>query len=157
MTADKPPVLTLDVPVAITPMFLVCLKCFKFSNFLVVPHITDAIQNWIREVAKKPVDGSGTEPDICVIELGGVIGDIEGMPYIEAMRQLQFKVGAKDFCNCHVSLIPETAGGEMKSKPTQMSVRELRGCGFTPDVVRFTHPDLSFFLHFTFKNLLIFQ
>jgi len=101
----------------------------------VIPHITDAIQNWIKEVAKKPVDGSGTEPDVCVIELGGVIGDIEGMPYIEAMRQLQFKVGRKNFCCCHVSLIPETAGGEMKSKPTQMSVRELRGCGFTPDII----------------------
>jgi len=101
----------------------------------VIPHITEAIQEWIEDVAKKPVDGSGTEPDICIIELGGVVGDIEGMPYIEAMRQFQYKVGGDNFCCCHVSLIPETAGGEMKSKPTQMSVRELRGRGLTPDVI----------------------
>lgn len=101
----------------------------------VIPHITTAIQDWIEEVSTKPVDGSGNTPDVCVIELGGVIGDIEGMPYIEAMRQFQFKVGPSNFCCCHVSLIPETAGGEMKSKPTQMSVRELRGLGLTPDVI----------------------
>lgn len=101
----------------------------------VIPHITDAIQDWIEDVSKKPVDASGCQPDICVIELGGVIGDIEGMQYIDAMRQFQFKVGSNNFCCCHVSLIPETAGGELKSKPTQMSVRQLRGCGLTPDII----------------------
>lgn len=101
----------------------------------VVPHITNAIQEWIEKVALEPVDEEGVTPDICVIELGGVIGDIEGMPYVEAMRQFQFKVGPENFCCCHVSLIPETTGGEQKSKPTQMSIRELRGLGLTPDLI----------------------
>lgn len=101
----------------------------------VVPHITNAIQDWIERVAQVPVDKTGSKPDICVIELGGVIGDIEGMPYVEAMRQFQYKLGPENFCCCHVSLIPETTGGEHKSKPTQMSVRELRGLGLCPDVI----------------------
>jgi len=101
----------------------------------VIPHITNAIQEWIERVAIEPVDKEGKVPDVCVIELGGVIGDIEGMPYVEAMRQFQFKVGAENFCCCHVSLIPETTGGEQKSKPTQMSVRELRGLGLSPDLI----------------------
>jgi len=101
----------------------------------VVPHITNAIQEWIERVSKIPVDKTGNEPDVCVIELGGTIGDIEGMPYVEAMRQFQFKVGQENFCLCHVSLIPETTGGELKSKPTQMSIRELRGLGLTPDLI----------------------
>jgi len=101
----------------------------------VVPHITNCIQEWIEKVALQPVDKEGKTPDICVIELGGVIGDIEGMPYVEAMRQFQFKLGAQNFCCCHVSLIPETSGGEQKSKPTQMSIRELRGLGLSPDLI----------------------
>lgn len=101
----------------------------------VVPHITTAIQEWIEKVALEPVDKDGKTPDVCVIELGGVIGDIEGMPYVEAMRQFQFKVGPQNFCCCHVSLIPETTGGEQKSKPTQMSIRELRGLGLSPDLI----------------------
>lgn len=101
----------------------------------VVPHITNAIQDWVEKVATKSVDRTGKEPDICVIELGGVIGDIEGMPYVEAMRQFQFRVGLENLCCCHVSLIPETTGGEFKSKPTQMSVREMRGFGLSPDLI----------------------
>lgn len=101
----------------------------------VIPHITNAIQDWIEKVSLKPVDKTGSAPNICVIELGGVIGDIEGMPYVEAMRQFQFRVGLENFCCCHVSLIPETTGGELKSKPTQMSIRELRGFGLTPDLI----------------------
>lgn len=101
----------------------------------VVPHITDAIQNWVTKVASQPVDKSGSEPDVCIIELGGVTGDIEGMPYVEAFRQFQFKIGHDSICIVHVSLIPETGSGEMKSKPTQMSVRELRGLGLSPDLI----------------------
>ena len=59
----------------------------------VVPHITNAIQDWIERVAKVPVDGRDGSPDVCVIELGGTVGDIESMPFIEALRQFQFKVG----------------------------------------------------------------
>ena len=58
----------------------------------VVPHITDAIQHWVQTVAEKPVDGSDIPPEVCIIELGGTIGDIEGMPFVEAFRQFQFKV-----------------------------------------------------------------
>lgn len=101
----------------------------------VVPHVTNAVQEWIEKVSQVPVQQDGQVPDICVIELGGVIGDIEGMPYVEALRQFQFKLGAGNFCCCHVSLIPETTGGEQKSKPTQMGIREMRGLGLSPDLI----------------------
>lgn len=58
----------------------------------VVPHITDAIQEWVETVAQCPVDGEMAEPEVCIIELGGTIGDIEGMPFVEAFRQFQFRV-----------------------------------------------------------------
>ncbi|XP_064628974.1 CTP synthase 1-like [Lineus longissimus] len=102
----------------------------------VVPHITDAIQEWVENVAKIPVDGDLKEPDVCVIELGGTIGDIEGMPFVEAFRQFQFRVKRENFCSLHVSLIPEPkTTGEQKTKPTQNSVRELRGLGIAPDLI----------------------
>ena len=59
----------------------------------VVPHITDAIQDWIERVAAIPVDGKEGPPDVCVIELGGTIGDIESMPFIEALGQFSYRVG----------------------------------------------------------------
>lgn len=103
----------------------------------VVPHITDAIQEWIERVAKIPVDANDQlEPQACLIELGGTIGDIEGMPFIEALRQFQRRVGKDNFCVVHVSLVPEPkATGEQKTKPTQTSVRELRSLGLTPDLI----------------------
>uniref|UniRef100_A0A7N8Y011 CTP synthase n=1 Tax=Mastacembelus armatus TaxID=205130 RepID=A0A7N8Y011_9TELE len=73
----------------------------------VVPHITDAIQEWVMKQACVSVDDDGVEPQICVIELGGTVGDIESMPFIEAFRQFQFKVKRENFCNIHVSLIPQ--------------------------------------------------
>uniref|UniRef100_A0A803LF84 CTP synthase n=1 Tax=Chenopodium quinoa TaxID=63459 RepID=A0A803LF84_CHEQI len=72
----------------------------------VVPHITDAIKEWIQRVANIPVDGNNEPADVCVIELGGTVGDIESMPFIEALRQLSFTVGKENFCLIHVSLIP---------------------------------------------------
>uniref|UniRef100_A0A671W1T2 CTP synthase n=1 Tax=Sparus aurata TaxID=8175 RepID=A0A671W1T2_SPAAU len=102
----------------------------------VVPHITDAIQEWVVKQAKVPVDDDDVEPQVCVIELGGTVGDIESMPFIEAFRQFQFKVKRENFCNIHVSLIPQpSATGEQKTKPTQNSVRELRGLGLSPDLI----------------------
>ncbi|XP_069061136.1 CTP synthase 2 isoform X2 [Pleurodeles waltl] len=102
----------------------------------VVPHITDAIQEWVIKQAKVPVDNDTREPQICVIELGGTIGDIEGMAFVEAFRQFQFRVKRDNFCNIHVSLVPQpTATGEQKSKPTQNSVRALRGLGLSPDLI----------------------
>ncbi|KAH6566610.1 hypothetical protein BASA50_000890 [Batrachochytrium salamandrivorans] len=102
----------------------------------VVPHVTDAIQDWIERVAKIPVDGSGLEPDVCIIELGGTVGDIESAPFIEAMRQFQFRVGHENFALIHVSLVPIVGSvGEQKTKPTQSSVRDLRGLGLSPDLI----------------------
>lgn len=102
----------------------------------VVPHITDAIQNWVERVAAMPVDDSGEQPDVCIIELGGTVGDIESAPFVEAMRQFQFRVGHDNFCLIHVSLVPVVGSvGEQKTKPTQMSIRDLRGAGLTPDLI----------------------
>ncbi|CDS12724.1 Putative CTP synthase [Lichtheimia ramosa] len=102
----------------------------------VVPHITDAIQDWVERVAAMPIDDSGEAPDVCIIELGGTVGDIESAPFVEAMRQFQFRVGHDNFCLIHVSLVPVVGSvGEQKTKPTQMSVRDLRGAGLTPDLV----------------------
>ncbi|RZC67597.1 hypothetical protein C5167_011284 [Papaver somniferum] len=72
----------------------------------VVPHVTDAIQDWIERVAMIPVDGQEGPADVCVIELGGTIGDIESMPFIEALGQFSYRVGSGNFCLVHVSLVP---------------------------------------------------
>ncbi|KAF7993312.1 hypothetical protein HCN44_006372 [Aphidius gifuensis] len=102
----------------------------------VVPHITDQIQEWIEKVAKRPVTEGGKIPQVCVIELGGTIGDIEGMPFVEAFRQFQFRVKKENFCCAHVSLVPQPRStGEHKTKPTQESVRTLRGLGLSPDII----------------------
>ncbi|XP_057971680.1 uncharacterized protein LOC131160251 [Malania oleifera] len=102
----------------------------------VVPHITDAIQEWIERVAMIPVDGSGHPADVCVIELGGTIGDIESMPFIEALGQFSYRVGAGNFCLIHVSLVPViNVVGEQKTKPTQHSVRGLRALGLMPNIL----------------------
>ncbi|XP_014222385.2 CTP synthase-like [Trichogramma pretiosum] len=102
----------------------------------VVPHITDAIQEWVEKIANRPVTDDGKIPEVCIIELGGTIGDIEGMPFVEAFRQFQFKVKKDNFCVAHVSLVPSPKStGEAKTKPTQSSVRELRGLGLSPDLI----------------------
>eukprot|EP00887_Chlorella_sp_A99_P007532 scaffold2.g7532.t1 len=102
----------------------------------VVPHITDAIQDWIERVAHVPVDGRDGVPDVCVIELGGTVGDIESMPFIEALRQFQFRVGEGNFCIVHVSLVPVIGVvGEQKTKPTQHSVATLRSLGLNPHLL----------------------
>lgn len=102
----------------------------------VVPHITDAIQEWIERAAQIPVDGKPGPADVCVIELGGTIGDIESMPFIEALGQFSYRVGAGNFCLIHVSLVPVlNVVGEQKTKPTQHSVRGLRSLGLTPHLL----------------------
>ncbi|KJA26767.1 hypothetical protein HYPSUDRAFT_35913 [Hypholoma sublateritium FD-334 SS-4] len=100
----------------------------------IVPHITTAIQDWIERVSKIPVDESGEEPDVCIIELGGTVGDIESAPFVEAMRQFQFRVGASNFALVHVSLVPDMHG-EQKTKPTQTTIHCLRGLGLMPDLI----------------------
>ncbi|CAL4955387.1 unnamed protein product [Urochloa decumbens] len=145
----------------------------------VVPHITDEIQDWIERVAMNPVDGKEGPPDVCVIELGGTIGDkiflphndsgildagdIESMPFIEALGQFSYRVGPGNFCLVHVSLVPVlNVVGEQKTKPTQHSVRGLRGLGLAPDVLacRSTEPleehvkvKLSQFCHVPISNI----
>ena len=100
----------------------------------VIPHITDAVQDWIEEVSKKSDDDK--LPDACVIELGGTVGDIESAPFIEALRQFQFRVGRENICFVHVSLVPVMGPvGEQKTKPTQHSVKELRSLGIIPDIL----------------------
>ncbi|KAG4161906.1 hypothetical protein ERO13_D01G085200v2 [Gossypium hirsutum] len=102
----------------------------------VVPHITDEIQEWIERAAMIPVDGKEGPADVCVIELGGTIGDIESMPFIEALGQFSYRVGTGNFCLVHVSLVPVlSVVGEQKTKPTQHSVRGLRGLGLTPNIL----------------------
>ncbi|KAI7742096.1 LOW QUALITY PROTEIN: hypothetical protein M8C21_012352 [Ambrosia artemisiifolia] len=96
------------------------------STVQVVPHITDAIQDWIERVAAIPVDGKEGPPDVCVIELGGTI----------ALGQFSYRVGAGNFCLIHVSLVPVlNVVGEPKTKPTQHSVRGLRSMGLIPNIL----------------------
>ncbi len=102
----------------------------------VIPHITDAVMEWIEDIASKPADGSDQTPDACIIELGGTVGDIESSPYIEALRQFQFRVGRDNVTFVHVSLVPVMGPvGEQKTKPTQHTVKELRGLGISPDIL----------------------
>lgn len=100
----------------------------------IVPHLTNAIQDWIEKVAHYPVDDAQTTPEVCIVELGGTVGDIESAPFVEALRQFQFRVGKENFALIHVSLVP-TIGGEQKTKPTQAAIRDLRGLGLVPDIV----------------------
>ncbi|BCR93046.1 putative CTP synthase [Aspergillus luchuensis] len=104
----------------------------------VVPHVTDAIQEWIQRVAKIPVDESKAEPDVCIIELGGTVGDIESAPFIHALSQLQRKAGKGNFVQIHVSyvpVIPPGPGGEQKTKPTQRAISDVRSAGLNPDLI----------------------
>lgn len=100
----------------------------------IVPHLTNAIQDWIERVSRIPVDDTGLEPDVCIIELGGTVGDIESAPFVEALRQFQFKVGKENFSLIHVSLVP-VIHGEQKTKPTQAAIKDLRSLGLVPDMI----------------------
>lgn len=130
----------------------------------IVPHVTSAIQDWIERVSKIPVDDSGEEPDVCIIELGGTVGDIESAPFVEAMRQFQFRVGYENFALIHVSLVPDMHG-EQKTKPTQTTVHALRGLGLLPDLIacrlltahpleRATKDKISMFCHVSTNQVL---
>ncbi|MBX6378449.1 MAG: CTP synthase, partial [Clostridia bacterium] len=100
------------------------------STVQVIPHITNEIKARIRAVA----EASGA--DVVIVEIGGTVGDIESLPFLEAIRQLKADVGRDDVLYCHVTLVPFIeAAGELKSKPTQHSVKELRSIGIQPDVI----------------------
>lgn len=101
----------------------------------VVPHVTDMIQEWIQKVANRP-GSDGQSPEVCVIELGGTVGDIESMPYVEALRQLRYHVGDTNFCSVFVSLVPCLGPvGEQKTKPTQHGVKNLSSMGLAPQLI----------------------
>ncbi|KAL9111263.1 MAG: hypothetical protein Q9227_004341 [Pyrenula ochraceoflavens] len=101
----------------------------------VVPHLTDAIQDWVERVARIPVDDTNEEPDVCIIELGGSVGDIESGPFTEAMRQLRsLRVGDENFIQIFVSYVP-SVNGEQKTKPTQQAIRESRSGGLEPKLI----------------------
>lgn len=103
---------------------------FLGGTIQVVPHITDAIKKRMREAAAK----SGA--DIMLLEIGGTVGDIEGEPYLEAVRQLRSELGPEKIFHVHLTLLPYLeASKELKTKPTQHSVRELRRNGLQPDMI----------------------
>ncbi|WP_248517557.1 CTP synthase [Salinarchaeum laminariae] len=93
----------------------------------IIPHVTDDIKRRIREAAE------GT--DVCIVEVGGTVGDIEGMQYLEALRQFAHEEDEEDILFTHVTLVPYSKNGEQKTKPTQHSVKELRSIGLQPDVL----------------------
>jgi len=93
----------------------------------VIPHITNDIKRRVREVA----EGN----DVCIVEVGGTVGDIEGMPYLEALRQFAHEQDEEDILFVHVTLVPYSKNGEQKTKPTQHSVKELRSIGLQPDIL----------------------
>lgn len=94
----------------------------------IVPHIVDEIKSRIK------LAGEGSE--FLIVELGGTVGDIEGMPYLEAMRQMKHELGSRQVISIHVTLIPLVrAAGELKTKPTQHSVQELRRIGISPQIL----------------------
>jgi CTP synthase len=96
----------------------------------VIPHVTNEIRDEIIRVARAQA------AEITIVEVGGTVGDIESLPFLEAIRQFKFHVGEENVMYIHVSLIPYLrSAGELKTKPTQHSVKELRGIGIQPDVI----------------------
>lgn len=109
---------------------------FLGKTVQVVPHITNEIQDWIARVAQIPVDGTTNAPDVCLVEVGGTVGDIESMVFLEAIRQFQFRVGRERCCLVHVSLVPVLGSvGEQKTKPTQHGIKELMSLGLSADII----------------------
>ncbi|NMO00246.1 CTP synthase [Gordonia sp. TBRC 11910] len=100
----------------------------------VIPHITDELKS--RILAMRAPDAEGNEPDVVITEIGGTVGDIESLPFIEAARQIRHDVGRDNIFFLHVSLVPYLApSGELKTKPTQHSVAALRNVGIQPDAL----------------------
>lgn len=103
---------------------------YKGGTVQVIPHITNEIKERIFRVARN------TNPDVVITEVGGTAGDIESLPFLEALRQFRKEVGKNNTVYMHVTLVPWiTAAGEMKTKPTQHSVKELRSVGIQPDIL----------------------
>lgn len=100
------------------------------STVQVIPHITNEIKEFVYRVGKQ------SDADVVITEIGGTIGDIESQPFLEAVRQISLEVGKENSLFIHVTLVPYLSGSEEhKSKPTQHSVKELRGMGINPDII----------------------
>ena len=96
----------------------------------VIPHITNEIKARVYRVAKE------SSPDVVITEIGGTVGDIESLPFLEAIRQIKYEVGRENVLFVHVTLVPYLSkAGELKTKPTQHSVKELRSIGIQPDII----------------------
>ncbi len=103
---------------------------YQGGTVQVIPHITNEIKERIHRVARN------TNPDVVITEIGGTVGDIESLPFLEAIRQFRKDVGRRNVLYMHVTLVPYIASaGEMKTKPTQHSVKELRSIGIQPDIL----------------------
>ncbi len=103
---------------------------FLGGTVQVIPHVTNEIKEWIRRSAKD----SGA--DVVMVEIGGTVGDIESLPFMEAIRQFKTDVGREEVLYIHVTLVPHlSAAQELKTKPTQHSVKELRSIGIQPDII----------------------
>ena len=96
----------------------------------VIPNITDEIKSRILAIAKED-----NNTDIVIVEIGGTVGDIESIPFLEAARQLIHESGRRNAISVHLTLIPEVGAGELKTKPTQHSVKSMQGLGIQPDVL----------------------
>ncbi|MDR2758418.1 MAG: CTP synthase [Spirochaetaceae bacterium] len=96
----------------------------------VIPHITDEIKSRIQTVFREDTDA-----DVVIVEIGGTVGDIESIPFLEAARQLIHESGKANAISVHLTLIPEVAGGELKTKPTQHSVKAMQEQGIQPDIL----------------------
>ena len=98
------------------------------STVQVIPHVTDEIKSMILKVSK--------DKDITIVEIGGTVGDIESLPFLEAIRQLQLELGKQNTLFIHLTYVPYiSVAGELKTKPTQHSVKELRAIGIQPDII----------------------
>jgi CTP synthase len=96
----------------------------------VIPHITNELKDRVYRVAKEK------NVDVVITEIGGTVGDIESLPFLEAIRQIKYEVGRENVCFIHVTLVPYLGkAGELKTKPTQHSVKELRSIGIQPDII----------------------
>ncbi|MGB2884334.1 MAG: CTP synthase, partial [Dehalococcoidia bacterium] len=110
---------------------------FLGGTIQIVPHVTTEIKKRIRQVAEL------SQAEVVIVEVGGTVGDIEGQPFLEAIRQMRNDVGRDNVLYIHVTLLPLiTSTGELKTKPTQHSVKELRSIGIQPDIIacRSDHP-----------------
>ncbi len=107
---------------------------FLGETVQIIPHITDEIKSCIQFAAEKEIPGQ-KNADICLVEIGGTVGDIESMPFLEAVRQMRGDLHPEDTVIIHVTLIPEDTMGDLKTKPTQHSVKALRELGLHADII----------------------